>query len=100
MERAKKELLNNLDELINCDYEVIEHYAGIRPTVKDRRPLVGTHPSFQNLHLLNGLGTRGVMLAPMMAQNLFDYIENNIPLDKNIDVRRIKNYLSNFYHNE
>lgn len=99
-EAAKKELLNNLDELINCDYEVIKHYAGIRPTVKDRRPLVGTHPKFQNLHLLNGLGTRGVMLAPMMAQNLFDYIENNIPLDKNIDVRRIKNYLSNFYHNE
>jgi glycine/D-amino acid oxidase-like deaminating enzyme len=99
-EAAKKELTDNLKELIKCDFEVIEHYAGVRPTVKDRRPLVGTHPLYNNVHLLNGLGTRGVMLAPAMATNLFSYIENQIPLDKTIDIRRIKNFVSSFHHNE
>jgi glycine oxidase len=99
-EAAKKELINNLKELITCNFEVIEHYAGVRPTVKDRRPLVGTHPVHKNLHILNGLGTRGVMLAPAMATNLYNHIENQIPLDKNIDISRIKNFVSSFYQNE
>lgn len=99
-EAAKKELIDNLKELITCDFEVIEHYAGVRPTVKDRRPLVGTHPVHKNLHVLNGLGTRGVMLAPAMATSLFNHVENQIPLDKNIDILRIKNFVSSFYQNE
>lgn len=99
-EAAKKELIDNLKELITCDFEVIEHYAGVRPTVKDRRPLVGTHPVHKNLHVLNGLGTRGVMLAPAMAISLFNHIENQIPLDKNIDILRIKNFVSSFCQNE
>ncbi|GAB3711285.1 NAD(P)/FAD-dependent oxidoreductase [Flavobacterium koreense] len=99
-EAAKKELIDNLKELITCDFEVIEHYAGVRPTVKDRRPLVGTHPVHKNLHVLNGLGTRGVMLAPAMATSLFNHIENQIPLDKNIDILRIKNFVSSFCQNE
>lgn len=99
-EAAKKELIDNLKELITCDFEVIEHYAGVRPTVKDRRPLVGTHPVHKNLHVLNGLGTRGVMLAPAMAKNLYNHIENHIPLDKNIDILRIKNFVSNLCQNE
>ena len=99
-EAAKKELVANLSELINCDFEIIEHYAGVRPTVKDRRPLVGSHPIHKNIHVLNGLGTRGVMLAPAMALALFNNIENDIPLDKNIDISRIKNFVSSFYHNE
>lgn len=99
-EEAKKELVDNLKDLIQCDFEIIQHFAGVRPTVKDRRPLVGTHPKYKNLHVLNGLGTRGVMLAPAMAKNLFDYIENQIPLDKHIDINRIKNFVSNSYRNE
>ena len=96
-EAAKNELVSELKELMDCDFEIIEHYAGVRPTVKDRRPLVGTHPLYNNVHVLNGLGTRGVMLAPAMAKSLFNHIENNIPLDKNIDIRRIKNFVSSFY---
>jgi glycine oxidase len=99
-EAAKKELVANLSELINCDFEIIEHYAGVRPTVKDRRPLVGSHPIHKNIHVLNGLGTRGVMLAPAMALALFNNIEKDIPLDKNVDIRRVKNFVSSFYQSE
>ncbi|UOX35600.1 FAD-binding oxidoreductase [Flavobacterium sediminilitoris] len=85
---GKDELIEKLEEVINCEYEIIEHLAGVRPTVKDRRPLVGTHFENKNLHVLNGLGTRGVMLGPFLAKQLFDNIENNKPLEKEIDVDR------------
>lgn len=89
-EEGKQELLSHLKELLSCDFEVVNHLAGIRPTVKDRRPMVGTHPKHSNLHVLNGLGTRGVMLAPAMAKVLFNYIEKAEPLDPAVDIKRFK----------
>ena len=87
-EEGRKELVNKIKELIHCDFEIIDQLAGIRPTVKDRKPLVGTHSEYKNVHILNGLGTRGVMLGPSLAHNLFQNIENNIPLDDYIDIKR------------
>ena len=87
-EAGKQELVDKINQIITCDFEIVEHYAGVRPTVKDRRPLLGTHPKHAKLHILNGLGTRGVMLAPAMAIDLYNYIENGKPLDKTIDIKR------------
>ena len=87
-EEGKLELLARLNEILDCEFEIIDHFAGVRPTVRDRKPLVGTHPKFPRLHILNGLGTRGVMLGPSMAIELFDSIENQKPLDKAIDIKR------------
>lgn len=87
-EKAKLELLKKLKTFVKCDFEVIAHHAGIRPTVKDRRPLVGQHPKYKNLFVLNGLGSRGVMVGPYVAKQLFNLIENKKPIDKEIDVNR------------
>lgn len=87
-QEGKQELINRIKEILTCDFEIVAHFAGIRPTVRDRKPLVGTHSLHKNLHILNGLGTRGVMLAPSMAQDLYRYIEMGIPLDSAIDIKR------------
>jgi len=89
-EEGKKELLDKLNELISCPYKVVAHLAGIRPTVKDRKPLIGTHPLHKRLHLLNGLGTRGVMLGPPMAKELFESIRSGIPVAKANSLARFK----------
>ena len=85
---ARQELLSKLKSFISCNIEVVNHVAGIRPTVKDRRPLVGRHPKFKNLFVLNGLGTRGVMIAPYVAEKLYSYIENGKPLNDEINISR------------
>lgn len=87
---GRQELTKKLMEVLNCEFEVISHYAGVRPTVKDRKPLVGTHPDFKNVHILNGLGTRGVMLGPSMAKALFEFIEEGTPLVPEIDIKRFR----------
>lgn len=91
---AKDELISELKELISCGFEVVEHLVGIRPTVKDRKPLVGRHPFHKNIYLLNGLGTRGVMLAPYLSYKLFDFIESNLPLDSSISIERYYNSIT------
>jgi glycine/D-amino acid oxidase-like deaminating enzyme len=85
---ARRELETKLRETIDCGYEVIGHQAAIRPTVKDRKALIGTHPEFSRIHLLNGLGTRGVMLAPSMAEMLIGHIEDNLAIDPAVNLRR------------
>ena len=87
-EVGKLELLARIQEILDCEFEIMDHFAGVRPTVRDRKPLIGTHPKFPRLHILNGLGTRGVMLGPSMAIALFESIEYQKPLDKEIDIKR------------
>lgn len=89
-EEGKKWLISKLEQIINCNFEVVEHEAGIRPTVIDRRPLIGTHDEYKNIHVFNGMGTRGVMLAPTGVKMLIDSIEEDIPLDKEWDIKRFK----------
>jgi len=88
--KAKEELLNKLKTFMSCDFDVISQVAGIRPTVSDRRPLVGQHELHKNMYVLNGLGTRGVMIAPFIAKQLFDCIENENPLEREIDIKRFR----------
>lgn len=87
-EAAKHELVNKLKAFVSCDFEVIDQVAAMRPTVMDRRPLVGQHKVHKQLYVLNGLGTRGVMIAPYVAKQLFDCIENGINLDAEINITR------------
>ena len=87
-EVGKQELIQKLDSFISSSYKIVEHTAGIRPTVKDRRPLVGMHPKYQNLAILNGLGTRGVMIAPTVAKALYNHLENCVVLDEEINIKR------------
>lgn len=87
-EEGKKELVEKLQKVLNVSYKIVSQSAGIRPTVKDRRPLVGVHPTISQLAILNGLGTRGVMIAPTVAKQLFAHLENEQKLDSEIDISR------------
>ena len=84
---GRADLEKKLRQVIGCDFEVKGHEAGVRPTTQDRRPFLGSHPEFKNLAVLNGLGTRGVMVAPLMARKLIDFLENlqELPLEATID---------------
>ncbi len=87
-EKGKEELVSKLDKIIKVPYRIVEHVAGIRPTVKDRRPLVGVHPKKPQLAILNGLGTRGVMIAPTVSKELYNHLENGVELREEINISR------------
>ena len=87
-EKAREKLIGQLKEIISCDFEVVDQVAGIRPAVSDRRPLVGEHPEISRMYCCNGFGSRGVLIAPSMADVLLDYVEKGISLDSTIDIQR------------
>ena len=79
-------------KMISSEYEVIEHITQIRPTVTDRRPLIGTHPDHLNIHLLNGFGARGVLGAPLLSKWLLDHIEGISELPTAVNLSRFESY--------
>lgn len=87
-EKGKAELIDKLRKVIRVPFEVIAHEAGIRPTVSDRRPLLGFHPQHPSLAVFNGMGTKGVMLAPYFAKHFAEVLTGKATLDKEVDIAR------------
>lgn len=88
---GKETIISRLEELIAANYVIVNHWAGIRPTISDRRPVLGKHPVFNNLFLFNGLGTKGVILAPYMALEMVSYLtEQNFTLPKEVQIERFE----------
>jgi glycine oxidase len=87
-DEAKNELTEKLKTLINIPFEVVEQYAGIRPTSPDRRPILGEHPEHKNNFILNGLGTKGYLLAPWCVQHICAHILEGKSLHSEVDLNR------------
>ncbi len=89
---ARTQLLDKLSKLLPADVfacvEVCSQHAGMRPTVSDRRPLLGRHPEHQRLFVFNGLGTRGVMLGASMATHLSQHLLDRQALPAEVDIAR------------
>lgn len=86
--KGREWIEERIQKIIASDYEVVDHITEIRPTVMDRRPLLGTHPDYYNVHLLNGFGTRGVLGAPLLSKWLLDYIMGQFELPEIVNLRR------------
>ena len=85
---AKEELIKKLTKIISCEFEVVNQVAGIRPTTRDRRPLLGTLSDCEHKVFFNGLGTRGITSAPSLAKSLYNHIENGVELPKEMNIKR------------
>lgn len=86
--QGKEYLIKKLDATLNSSYEIISHTAGVRPSVIDRRPIIGNHPQSKHLFVFNGLGTKGVMLAPHFANELVNAIKNGTEIHSEANVKR------------
>ncbi|CAA7197377.1 NAD(P)/FAD-dependent oxidoreductase [Chryseobacterium potabilaquae] len=87
---AVEQLINGLSEFYPYDFDVKEVNFGFRPTVKDRRPIIGKHFNYDNIYVFNGLGARGILNGCYFSKSLYDFIENKIPLDKEVSLERFK----------
>ena len=86
--QAREELLERLKTVVKLPFKVVDHWAAIRPTVKDRRPFLGQHRELPALWIFNGLGTKGASLAPFWARHLSAVMMEGKELDGEVDIRR------------
>jgi glycine oxidase len=87
---GRAELIDKLNAFLNIPFEVLGHDWGIRPTTNDRKPLLGCHKESERLVFFNGLGTKGVTLAPYFSDMLSRWLENAAPIHKEVALTRYK----------
>jgi glycine/D-amino acid oxidase-like deaminating enzyme len=93
--KGRAQIEDKLKELINVEYSVKNHYVGIRPATKDRKPFIGMHPNLDKVGIFNGLGAKGVSLAPYFANQFAQYLVNQSELDKEVNIDRYFSLLKN-----
>lgn len=86
-----EELASGLQQILPKSYHITEIRSGFRPTVLDRKPLVGRHHHYKNLWMLNGLGARGLLNGSFYAGQLFSHIENQTLIDPQVQPYRFEN---------
>lgn len=84
----KNRVLDAFHEMINCPYEIVKHLTGIRPSSKDRRPVLGESPVSKRIHMFNGMGTKGSSLAPLFSEMLLDNMYNNREIMPEVHIDR------------
>lgn len=92
-EAGRDLICDNFRSLTEEKFTVVEQKAGIRPTVLDRRPLIGSHHQYEKLKIFNGLGAKGFLIAPLLAQEFVLSIESGKTLDKEVNVERYNRLL-------
>ncbi|MDY0195650.1 MAG: FAD-dependent oxidoreductase [Sulfurovaceae bacterium] len=104
------ELKDSASRLIDTsDFELVKMYCGMRSGSRDFAPVVGRvvdvasmleysnilngrkYPIkyIDNLFVLNGLGARGFVLAPYLANELASYIVNGAEIDNRVNPDRL-----------
>ena len=87
-EKGRNEIAAKLTGLLSVPFEIIGQEWGIRPTTIDRRPMLGEHPNQKNLIIFNGLGTKGVSLAPYFSCQLADWLEGKGDIMPEVNIKR------------
>ena len=86
---ARKELLDKLRNICSSPFEILSQKAGIRPTMHDRKPVIGLLPDNPQIGIFNGLGSKGVLLGPYFAKQFADFLTGNSTfLHPEVDIKR------------
>jgi glycine/D-amino acid oxidase-like deaminating enzyme len=87
-EDGRNTLIAALDEMIRVPYKILNHEAGVRPASVDRAPVLGQSRIQSNAWIFNGLGTRGVLLAPFLAGVIASAICEHKPIPAGFHIHR------------
>lgn len=69
------------------DSRVEGQWAGVRASTPNRKPVLGSHPHNENLHIFAGLGSKGLLYSAYGAELLCKHIvqSKEIPAELSID---------------
>ena len=89
-ERGRQEILGKLGRMVEGPVEVLDQVAAVRPTMKDYEPVLGRHPEWPNVFILNGLGSKGTLKAPDMAKKLVDSMVGDTEVESVYSYKRLQ----------
>ncbi len=89
-EDGKEQLLKKWQNYYKGAFTITGQEAGVRPSSNDRRPILGALDQNNKSFVFNGLGSKGVALAPYFSSQLANFITEGTAIDKEVDLKRFK----------
>lgn len=80
-DEGRDRLLERLHAVVDADVGVESQAAAVRPIVAGRMPVVGASASHPNVFLFNGLGSKGALFAPSVADELAAHVIDGRTID-------------------
>lgn len=79
-EQFRQELMRRWESLVQGSFHdgqhaVVEQRWAVRPASYDRHPLIGSHPRQGCAYCLNGLGSKGTLMSPRLAEMVINAID-------------------------
>jgi glycine/D-amino acid oxidase-like deaminating enzyme len=87
---AAIEIQDDIRTSMKHSFEVVDHKAGFRPTTRDRHPVAGMHDRHARLGVLNGFGSRGVMLVPFFVEHFIEHLTQGTPIMSEVHWKRFE----------
>ncbi len=87
-EESKNEIIEKIKKIKDFTFVINSQSIAVRPSVFDRRPIIGPHYKHKNIFLMNGLGSRGVLMASYISNILFLNIIRKEKINSEINVNR------------
>ena len=88
--QGREYLKQKIKQILKVDFTIISEKAGVRPTTKDRKPLLGIHNTYQKLAIFNGLGSRGALQGPYLSAQFCGFLTNTEKTTKLTDNKYIR----------
>ncbi len=79
---ARVEICQRLHDFLRLPFEVVEQDAAVRPILRHYYPVVTVHRDHPQLGFFNGLGSKGALQAPWLADHFAGYLLGEHTLDQ------------------
>jgi len=75
-----------LHSLLKVPLNITARQTAVRPIIKNRQALMGTHPTHPRVVFLNGLGSKGSLRSPWLARHLIEHLLDGAAIDTKMDL--------------
>ena len=89
-EAGRDFLLSQCQKLFKNKVDISEQWVAFRATTPDRKPFIGRHNTLEKVWLFNGMGAKGMSIAPYFAHALLDLIYEGKALPAEVNPYRFQ----------
>ena len=87
-EESQQRIIRDLDQLLDLPYRIVDYKTGTRPGTKDRKPILGAFKNIEDIYVINGLNSRGLLMAPLLSSWLADFMLDDKTIPEEVSINR------------
>jgi glycine/D-amino acid oxidase-like deaminating enzyme len=81
------QLHETLRRFVKVPVEIVDQQAAVRPSIEGQLTLIGRHPGKERVAFLNGMGSKGTLLSPLLSRLLMGHLIDGVAVPAEFDLR-------------